>query len=217
ATGGYVYDRLIVDGLVRLGWSAQLRQLPDDFPRASDASLAAADALLDSIPAGRIVVVDGLALADLAAHVERHAARLKLVCLVHHPVGDETGLDPDTARRLGDAERRAWHAARGVIVTSPWTARQLAARGLDGARLRVVEPGTDSSRLSADRAEDHHAEPATPPLLLCVATLTPRKGHAVLLDALARLRDKAWRLDCVGTTERDPSTAAAVRNQAKRL
>lgn len=237
-TGGYVYDRRVVEGLTKLGVSVRVLRLGDDFPGASPASLRAADDLFGSIPDGRAVVVDGLALADLGATLERHAARLRIVALVHHPVGDETGLDEPTAAKLRRDERRAWNAARGVIVTSRWTARRIAADGFPTERIRVVEPGTDrpealGRRMAGDvgtpaRATADRAKPATAtvpsrasasdaPRLLCVATLTPRKGHAVLLDALARIADLPWRLDCVGSATRDPATAASVRAQVARL
>jgi len=69
----------------------------------------------------------------------------------------------------------------------------------------VVPPGT--------------AKPARPPrrrrasvrALLCVANLVPRKGHELLVEALARIRDLDWSLSCVGSLERDPVTARAVR------
>src|SRR5690606_20471582 len=83
-------------------------------------------------------------------------------------------------------------------------------------RIRVVEPGTDRP----ERGEGPTRRPATAhdaPRLLCVATLTERKGHAVLLDALARIADRPWRLDCVGSTARDPATAAGIRARVGRL
>ncbi len=53
--------------------------------------------------------------------------------------------------------------------------------------------------------------PAPRPLrLLCVASLTPRKGHDLLLRALAVLRDYAWHLDCIGSHDLDPAWAKAL-------
>jgi glycosyltransferase involved in cell wall biosynthesis len=60
--------------------------------------------------------------------------------------------------------------------------------------------------------------------LLCVATVTPRKGHAQLLQALAGLGagaagapTLAWQLHCVGSLTRDAATAARVQGLAQQL
>jgi glycosyltransferase involved in cell wall biosynthesis len=47
--------------------------------------------------------------------------------------------------------------------------------------------------------------------LLCVATVTPRKGHAVLLQALAGLTHRDWQLHNVGSLTRDPAHASRVQ------
>lgn len=211
-TGGYLYDRRIVDALAGSGWTARVLRLADDFPGASPESLRAADELLAGIPRGRTVVIDGLALPDLAAAVERHATRLDVVALVHHPVGDERGLADETAARMRTNERRAWRAARGIIVTSPWTQRRVADDGIPAERIRVVEPGTDRPAECSPTSSPASDVPG----LLCVATLTERKGHAVLLDALADVADRPWRLDCVGSTTRDRATAAEIRARIAR-
>jgi glycosyltransferase involved in cell wall biosynthesis len=158
------------------------------------------------IPAGRTVVVDGLALGAMPELAEREARRVRLVALVHHPLAFESGLEPETAAQLRQSETRTLAAAERVITTSPSTARELTGFGVPAERIRVVIPGTDP------------ASPATgsagPPLeLLSVATLTPRKGHRVLVEALAGLRDLSWRLCCVGSTTRDPDTTEALRDQ----
>lgn len=46
--------------------------------------------------------------------------------------------------------------------------------------------------------------------LLCVASLTPRKGHDLLLRALAGLEEHAWHLDCIGSHDLDPAWAKAL-------
>ncbi len=77
-------------------------------------------------------------------------------------------------------------------------------------RIAVGAPGTDPAPRAIGGAE------YGVPSLLCVATVTPRKGHAVLLDALAGLRDRPWRLHCAGSLARDEATAAAVREATVR-
>ena len=47
-------------------------------------------------------------------------------------------------------------------------------------------------------------------MLLCVASVTPRKGHDVLVAALERISDLPWRCVCAGSLDRDPEHAGAV-------
>jgi glycosyltransferase involved in cell wall biosynthesis len=54
------------------------------------------------------------------------------------------------------------------------------------------------------------AEHDGPVLLLTVATLTPRKGHRLLIEALASLGRRDWHLTAIGSLERDPETVSAV-------
>ncbi|HVL59658.1 MAG TPA: glycosyltransferase family 4 protein [Burkholderiaceae bacterium] len=206
ATGGYAYDRRIVDGLRALGWQVGVHCLGADFPHPSAASSAHADAVLASFAAGERVVVDGLALGAMPAIAHRHAQRLRLVALVHHPLALETGLDRSVAQALAQAERDALRAVRRIVVTSAATARLLRADGVAPERIDVVEPGTDPVPPARGSGGERVA-------LLCVATVTPRKGHAVLLDALAPLVDLRWQLVCAGSVERDPACAAAVRER----
>jgi glycosyltransferase involved in cell wall biosynthesis len=50
--------------------------------------------------------------------------------------------------------------------------------------------------------------------LLCVAAVTPGKGHDVLMEALATLTDLAWQCTCVGSLDRAPAFAASVVDRA---
>ncbi len=208
-TGGYIYDRHIAEGLRAKGWTVDVRSPGDGFPQPDDATRAGAAALIDGLPNGALVLADGLAFGALPALAERHARRLRWVALVHHPLALETGLGADDARALFESERRALAMARRVIVTSAATARALAAYDVPAGRIAVVEPGTAPAPL----AEGSGGEALS---LLCVATLTPRKGHALLIEALAGLREQHWVLHCAGSGERDSATAAALRDAVAR-
>jgi len=153
-------------------------------------------------------VIDGLALPAFEPLAERLPQ--PWVALVHHPLALETGLPPDQAAAFAALERRLLPQAARIIVTSPQTRRDLGAYGIDPARIGAVLPGTDPAPLAAGGQGPGLT-------LLCVASLTPRKGHLVLLEALTRLPDLEWRLICVGSAERDPACAAAIRETIGRL
>ena len=219
-TGGYIYDREIVAGLTERGWRIALHALDASFPSPTPAALRAARATFSSLADGRVVVIDGLALPGLDRLLADEARRLTLVALVHHPVALETGLDPIQAERYGALERSALGWVQRVITTSQWTARTLAAEGVPIANLRVVEPGVDRRKTRGSSDAKAAAVPGAPQdllNLLCVGTLTPRKGHAVLLEALNEIRDRHWHLTCAGSLLRDAPTVAAIQHQIDRL
>ncbi|HYN78749.1 MAG TPA: glycosyltransferase family 4 protein [Lamprocystis sp. (in: g-proteobacteria)] len=190
-------------GLAGLGWRVEQRTLDASFPVRTPEALRQAEAVLASIPDGALVVVDGLAFGVLPELAQAQGERLRLVALVHHPLAAETGLAPERAAALRQSETRALAQARLVLVTSAFTARLLAAYGVPAGRIRVVEPGTDPAPVAL-------GSPDPVPRLLSVGALVPRKGHDVLLRALAELSDLAWRLDCVGCTNRDPHWSSAL-------
>lgn len=204
-TGGYLYDRRIAAELRALGWTVDVVSPGEGYPFPDAADRARAVQAVAALPDGACVVADGLGFGVLPELARQHAQRLCWVALVHHPLALETGLTPTQQRQLADSERRALACARAVVVTSPSTARALAHDGVPMARIHTVEPGTDS----APRATGGGAG-ADALSLLCVATLTPRKGHAVLVEALAGLRDRRWQLHCAGSASRDPAEAARV-------
>jgi glycosyltransferase involved in cell wall biosynthesis len=219
-TGGYIYDREVLAGLDALGWRTAVHALDASFPRPTPAALRAARATFAALAPGSLVVIDGLALPGLDRVLADEASRLALVALVHHPVALETGLAPDEAARFAAAERRALGFVQRVITTSQWTARTLAVDGVPVAQLRVVEPGVDRRRTrgSSDPQQPlapHHDRETIN--LLCVATLTPRKGHALLFEALGELRDRPWHLACAGSLLRDERTVTALQQQIDRL
>jgi len=207
-TGGYAYDRRMVAALRDRGWSVSVRELDDSFPRPTSAARVQAAHVLAAIPDGSSVLIDGLALGAMPSEVEREAARLQLIALVHHPLAAETGIDEDTAVALEASERRALAAASLVVVTSRATTVALEHYGVARERIVVVEPGTD-------RAPVARGSQGAALQLLCVAALIPRKGHEVLFRALVMMPHLEWRLTCVGSLKRDPATAERLRGRLR--
>jgi len=199
-TGGYLFDRHIVEGLRSRGRSVRVIELSAQDAKANGATFAA-------LPEGRKTVIDGLALADLGQVVAVHARRLRLIVFVHGPLALETDLPPEATKRAALLEAGLLSRVRGVLCPSRKTAAALEGYGILSERIAVVPPGT--------------AKPERPPrsrhrpvrALLCVANLVPHKGHELLVEALARLRDLDWNLVCIGSLERDPATVRAVRRK----
>jgi len=220
-TGGYRYDRRLAGELRALGWQVQVASLGGEYPWPDAQARARAEDTVASLPAGALVVADGLAFGALPEVALRHADRLRWVALVHHPLGLETGLDPAAAAALVDSERRALAAARRIVVTSEATAGLIAHLGLAGHRgpgcVTVIEPGCDVAAPAQPPATQRDPDPAPVTRLLCVASVTPRKGHRALLQALAPLAGLRWALHCVGSLTMDPREAAAARDAAVAL
>jgi glycosyltransferase involved in cell wall biosynthesis len=209
-TGGYIYDKRMIAELRALGWRPEVLNLGDGFPTPNALTLAAAKAHLTEVPKGRAIVIDGLAFGVLPEAAEALCETHPLIGLVHHPLALETGVTPEQAVALHESERAALACTRGVIVTSPATARTLAADyGVSAERITIVQPGTDRPKVVRRNS-------AGPAHLLAVGAVVPRKGYDVLTDALGLLLDLPWRLTIVGDCSRDPPTAARLRADIER-
>ncbi|KPQ21416.1 glycosyltransferase [Halomonas sp. HL-93] len=196
-TGGYLYDAHIVEALRAQHWAIEVIGLEGTFPDADESAARALEQTLANQPDGAAVVIDGLAMGALPDVVARHTERLAITALVHHPLGDELGLNTADQQRLHRNELHALAAVPRIIVTSHFTARRLSALADDyaiplRANISVVEPGVEQAPVSPA------CEAGESLRLLCVATLTPRKGQDVLIEALAGLDASGWRCDCYG-------------------
>jgi glycosyltransferase involved in cell wall biosynthesis len=203
-TGGYAYDRRMIAELGHFGWQIDLLNLGEGFPCPNDAARTTARARLLATPAGRIIVVDGLALGVLPETASQLADRNPLLALVHHPLALEWGLSVEQAGALRTSERAALAAVQGVVVTSAATARLVASDyGVPAGRIMVARPGSDPAPL-AQGSQDGVVR------LLSVGAAVPRKGFDVLVAALATLKDLSWQLTIAGDRTRDRKAAAGI-------
>jgi glycosyltransferase involved in cell wall biosynthesis len=188
-SGGNTYDRRVAQGLADLGWTVHERDV----------------AALGRIPDGAVVLLDGLIASAAPEALVPQARRLRQVVLVHMPLGHRPPDDEAVAVRA--YERDVLTAAAAVVTTSEWSRRRLAELyALPAERVHVAEPGVAAARLAPGTASGGS--------LLCVAALTPDKGHDVLLDGLAMAMDLSWRCEFVGSLARDPAFADGVRRRA---
>jgi glycosyltransferase involved in cell wall biosynthesis len=210
ATGGYRYNQRLIAGLARLGWRFERTIVPAGFPNPDASARAETAAVLAGLPDGTLVMSDQLCFCVIPDIIARHAERLRLVIIVHHPLALEGYGPPHVSQALQSDEARALLGAAAVIVTSHATATMLRADyGVPAGRLIVAEPGTDRLPLAIGSASF-----GGPLSLLCVGALVPRKGHDDLLAALVALRELPWRLTCAGDSERTAAYVARLRRQA---
>jgi glycosyltransferase involved in cell wall biosynthesis len=196
-SGGNTYDRRICEGLVELGWAVHEHEVPD--------GLALARAV-QRIPDGAVVLLDGLIASSAPEALVQHARRLRQVVLVHMPLGHRPPAHEADAVRA--REREVLAAATAVVTTSEWGRRRLGELyALPAERVHVSEPGVDAAALASGTAAGGS--------LLCVAAVTPGKGHDVLIDGLAMAADLSWRCTCVGSLVRDEAFADAVGRRAR--
>jgi glycosyltransferase involved in cell wall biosynthesis len=158
------------------------------------------------IPDGAVVLLDGLIASAAPEALVAQAHRLRPVVLVHMPLGHRP---PDgEAVTVRAREREVLAAAAAVVTTSAWARRRLVELyALPADRVHVAEPGVDAAGLALGTAAGD--------ALLCVAAVTPDKGHDVLLDALATTTDLSWRCACVGSLDRDPAFADRVQRASR--
>lgn len=203
-TGGYIYDRRIVEALRETGIIVEVIGLDGRFPWPDDIARETLQRALGGCTDRSLVIVDGLAASAMPEVLAVHAHRLTLVALIHHPLGDETGLDDDQRGMLLALECQALQSAAGIIVTSAFTRRRLIELGIDASRISVIEPGiTPVPVAPADNDT---------PRLLCIATLIPRKGQHLLLEALADLKAHDWHCDLIGDDTRDERYTERLRD-----
>jgi glycosyltransferase involved in cell wall biosynthesis len=203
-SGGNVYDRHVLCGLSSLGWFVHEHAVSGRWPRPDEASLAALAGVIHRIPDDAVVLLDGLVASTAPEVLVPQARRLRVVVLVHMPLGHRP---PDDG--AGDArmrERAVLCAAALVVTTSAWSRRRLLELyELPSDRVHVAEPAVDAADLATGTAAGD--------ALLCVAAVTFDKGHDLLIDALATISNLSWQCACVGSLDREPAFVDGLRRR----
>lgn len=203
-SGGYAYARALLREWAAAGDTVDLIALPGDFPDPSEASLKETARILGTMPSTMPMLVDGLAYGALPADIIA-PVRAPITVLLHHPLGLESGLSDARAKALLATEKAALCHARHVVVTSAHTAREVERLfAVSSEKITVALPGTAKRERGSRRA--------SPPVILSVASITPRKGHADLIAALAEISDLEWTASFIGSKAFDPGYAAEIES-----
>lgn len=190
-TGGYIYDRRLLTELRAQGRDVAHLALGPSFPDPTPADMDDAARRLAALPAGCVAMIDGLAMGAMDRGVLT-GMRAPIVALVHHPLAHEGGLPAARRDHLHRTERDNLALAAHVVVPSPHTAALLVADyGVAEDRITIARPGTDRPMGRPARRD--------PPLILSVGIQVPRKGHDILIRALARVADRPWQAVIAGS------------------
>ena len=207
-TGGFIYERKLLETLQASGLNIAHLLFPAGFADPTPAEMAQAIAHLAALPADAPVIIDGLVYGAIDPK-GLDTVQAPMVAMIHHPLGLEAGLDADRAAFLLRNEADALSRATHVIVPSPHTAMTLAQDfGVPREKISIALPGFDRPTGTS--------MPAAPPLILSVGLLAERKGHDVLLNALAEITDLDWQAQIVGGAH-DPAVAQKLKDQCAEL
>ena len=202
-TGGYIYERRLLEGLRALGRDVRHVVLGDSFPDPTPRHVADTVEALAAIEPGRVLILDGFIVGSLETSGLARV-RAPVVAMVHHALALESGLDEARREHLFRTERDNLALAAHVLVPSPHTAEILATRyDVPPERITIARPGTD--------LPGGAPAPVDPPLILAVGIQHARNGHDILLKALARLRARDWQAVVVGARHDEGHAAALDR------
>mgnify|MGYP001182350055 FL=1 len=209
-SGGYLYDRLLVENLARAGHSVEIISLPwrgyaahltDNFSNEVRRLLTRKRVdvwLQDEMNHPSLFRLN----RDL-----RRSGGPPLLSIVHHLRSSEN--HPAVWMPLYRAVERAYlHSLDGCLFNSRTTRQTVEA--LTGQRrpAAVATPGGDRLMGAVPLGESEIASRCDqdgPLRVLFVGNLTPRKGLHFLLDALGRIPSANWQLDVVGRMNMKPA------------
>lgn len=201
-SGGNTYDRHLCGELGAHGWSVRERAVAGFWGRPDAASFAALEEGMREIPDDAVVLLDGLIASTAPEVLVPQASRLRLIVLVHMPLGHRPP-DDDARRR----EREVLDTATATVTTSAWSRRRLIElHDLPAHRVHVAEPGA----AAGEPASGTEAGGA----LLCVGAVTFEKGHDILLEALESIAALPWHCTCVGSLDRDLAFVEGLRRRS---
>lgn len=203
ASGGNTYDRRLCAALREQGRQVRVIEVDGGWPWQPAPGSRNLERALGNLPDDDTVVVDGLVASRSLDVMARASRRLRVVLLVHLPVG----VNDRWAR---PSERGVVEGATAVLTPSAWCRDWLVGEyDLDPARVHVAHPGVEPAPAAPGTADGG--------AVLSVGSVSAVKGQDRLLGALARLGDLPWHWTCAGSTSVEPAATTYLRRTAGEL
>ena len=213
-TGGWIYDRLLVEHLREHGHTVEVislkqhhyvRNLTDNFSRRFYRRLLDHDC--------RLLLQDGLIHPSLVGLNQRIKRRRSCTLLtIVHQVLCRQPLKRYRQRFYQAVERRYFKSVDGFVFNSDTTRANV--ETLVGRQLPAVVayPGGDRlGCLASDAVVESRCRRAGPLELILVGNLTPNKGVLPLIAGLSRLPPESWHLSLIGSLTMDRIYVQKVR------
>jgi glycosyltransferase involved in cell wall biosynthesis len=219
-SGGYLYDRKLVEYLRRCGDTVEILSLPwRNYARH----------LADNLSPGLLPRLERLDIDVLLEDELNHPSLIRLnrrlkrldkfpvISIVHHLRSSE--LRPVWQNRFYRRVEFAYlNSVDGFIFNSRTTQATVEAMVGPGRPAVVAYPAADHLVPKIDKDEIFQRVLNSGPItLLFVGNLIRRKGLHTVLTALSRLPKKAFTLEVVGGLDMDKGYTAAIRRQIAHL
>jgi glycosyltransferase involved in cell wall biosynthesis len=209
-TGGYIYNRKMIEGLVSKGHEVEVHNPGSDFPFPGKESLGNCRRIFSSIGRGEPIVIDSLALGPCEKIIVQFAGNNPMVGLIHLPLFMNPSFTQIEKSVFKAQESRAYKKMRFLIAVSMHTRQLIHECGIDNSSIFVVHPQAESPTRKT-------FYPSLPHNLLCIANYTRNKGHSTLITALAGLKSFDWVLSCYGDQTMEIEYALKLIKEVKEL
>jgi glycosyltransferase involved in cell wall biosynthesis len=215
-SGGYLYDRMLVDHLRRRGDQVETISLPRrSYIRSFGDNLRGSVRQSLKLARWDVLLEDELnhpSLFRLNRQLRKRVA-YPVISIIHHLRSCE--LRPTWQNRLyRHIEKRYLDSVDGFVFNSHTTGGEVEKLIGPGKPHVVAYPGRDhlDSIITREQVTKRAFSPG-PLRIIFLGNLIPRKGLHVLLEVLCRLPRDSWQVEIVGSTDVDRAYTRAIRRQ----